>query len=331
MADKRKFPRVKRRLVIEFRLAGAPYVGFTYNLSPFGLFVRSIRIPNLGSAISAELHLPDGKRIPAAGKGRAVVPGSHGAGPPRAERVRHDADRFRRAVLPVPRGPVAAGCRYSSRARRGRRLLVVRHVVHDGRDRAQVGEDRLQVFVGRVPVPHPGHRRLDRARRSEMLPRPDRLHEHLLRPDAHPRVLVGRQVGGIGHTEGAGKRRESRPDRSDPGPRRRRRGRHLQSFGVAREHPGHVGLRTAVRPHLPGRVAVVAAHDRDQVLPPLDAAGRRRRIGLRAGVGSREQGHRRQKKDDQRGRGAKRLGTHPTSSSCGIRADSNERTARKIP
>ena len=67
---------MKRRLVIEFRLAGAPYVGFTYNLSPFGLFVRSIRIPNLGSAISAELHLPDGKRIPLRGKGRAVVPGA---------------------------------------------------------------------------------------------------------------------------------------------------------------------------------------------------------------------------------------------------------------
>jgi hypothetical protein len=68
MADKRKFPRVKRRLVIEFRLAGAAYVGFTYNLSPFGLFVRSIRIPNPGVSISAELHLPDGKRIPLSGK-----------------------------------------------------------------------------------------------------------------------------------------------------------------------------------------------------------------------------------------------------------------------
>jgi hypothetical protein len=68
MADKRKFPRVKRRLVIEFRLAGAPYYGFTYNLSPLGVFVRSIRIPNPGAAIEAELHLPDGKRIPLQGK-----------------------------------------------------------------------------------------------------------------------------------------------------------------------------------------------------------------------------------------------------------------------
>jgi hypothetical protein len=67
MADKRKYPRVKRRLVIEFRLAGAPYYGFTHNLSPMGLFVRSIRIPNPGAALLAELHLPDGKRIPLKG------------------------------------------------------------------------------------------------------------------------------------------------------------------------------------------------------------------------------------------------------------------------
>jgi hypothetical protein len=68
MADKRKFPRVKRRLVIEFRLAGGAYVGFTHNLSPVGLFIRSVRIPTLGSVIPAELHLPDGRKIPIEGK-----------------------------------------------------------------------------------------------------------------------------------------------------------------------------------------------------------------------------------------------------------------------
>ena len=54
--------------MIEFRLAGGAYYGFTYNLSPLGLFVRSIRIPNLGASLSAELHLPDGKRISLVGK-----------------------------------------------------------------------------------------------------------------------------------------------------------------------------------------------------------------------------------------------------------------------
>jgi hypothetical protein len=68
MADKRKFPRVKRRLVVEFRFAGSPYYGFTHNLSPMGLFVRSIRIPNLGAPLEAELHLPDGSRIPLQGR-----------------------------------------------------------------------------------------------------------------------------------------------------------------------------------------------------------------------------------------------------------------------
>jgi hypothetical protein len=68
MADKRKYPRVKRRLVIEFRLAGAAYYGFTYNLAPMGVFVRAIRIPTLGTTLAAELHLPDGKRIPLHGR-----------------------------------------------------------------------------------------------------------------------------------------------------------------------------------------------------------------------------------------------------------------------
>lgn len=68
MPDKRKYPRVKRRLVIEFRVADAPYFGFTHNLSPMGLFVRSIRIPNPGTNLAAELHLPDGRRIPLQGR-----------------------------------------------------------------------------------------------------------------------------------------------------------------------------------------------------------------------------------------------------------------------
>jgi hypothetical protein len=67
MPDKRKYPRVKRRLVFEFRLSGAPCVGFTHNLSPMGLFVRCIRIPNPGTAVAAELVLSDGKKIPLQG------------------------------------------------------------------------------------------------------------------------------------------------------------------------------------------------------------------------------------------------------------------------
>ena len=72
MPDKRKHPRVKRRLVIEFRLAEGAYYGFTYNLSPLGVFVRSIRIPNLGASLSAEVDVGSAPRvtgrIPLAGK-----------------------------------------------------------------------------------------------------------------------------------------------------------------------------------------------------------------------------------------------------------------------
>ena len=68
MADKRKFPRVKRRLVVEFRISGTACIGFTHNLSPMGLFVRSIRIPNPGTTVAAELVLPDGSKIPLEGK-----------------------------------------------------------------------------------------------------------------------------------------------------------------------------------------------------------------------------------------------------------------------
>ena len=68
MADKRKFPRVKRRLMVEFRISGTPCIGFTLNLSPMGLFVRSIRIPTPGTTVAAELVLSDGRKIPLEGR-----------------------------------------------------------------------------------------------------------------------------------------------------------------------------------------------------------------------------------------------------------------------
>jgi len=68
MGEKRKFSRVRRRLVLEFRLSGSHCYGFTHDLSPAGIFVRSIRIPTVGSPIEAELQLPDGKKLPIRGK-----------------------------------------------------------------------------------------------------------------------------------------------------------------------------------------------------------------------------------------------------------------------
>lgn len=68
MAERRSFARKKRRFLVEFSLQGAPCTGFTYDVSPTGIFVRSIRIPIPGTFLTANLHLSEGKRIAVRGK-----------------------------------------------------------------------------------------------------------------------------------------------------------------------------------------------------------------------------------------------------------------------
>ena len=70
MAERRGFARKKRRFLVEFQLQGAACNGFTYDVSPTGIFVRSIRLPTPGTYLTANLHLPEGKRI--AVRGRVV-------------------------------------------------------------------------------------------------------------------------------------------------------------------------------------------------------------------------------------------------------------------
>jgi hypothetical protein len=67
MPEKRRFPRKKRRLTVEFTLNKADCTGFTYDLSPSGIFVRSIRIPRLGARLKVRLFLPNSKEIPLEG------------------------------------------------------------------------------------------------------------------------------------------------------------------------------------------------------------------------------------------------------------------------
>jgi hypothetical protein len=62
-AEKRRFPRKKRRFLVEFRLENGGGQGFTYDVSPSGIFVRSVRIPNPGSQIAATIHFLDGKKV----------------------------------------------------------------------------------------------------------------------------------------------------------------------------------------------------------------------------------------------------------------------------
>lgn len=70
MAERRGFARKKRRFLVEFNLQGSNCTGFTYDVSPTGIFVRSIRIPAPGTFLTANLHLFEGKRI--AVRGRVV-------------------------------------------------------------------------------------------------------------------------------------------------------------------------------------------------------------------------------------------------------------------
>ena len=70
MAERRGFARKKRRFLVEYQLQGAACNGFTYDVSPSGIFVRSIRLPIPGTFLTANLHLSEGRRI--AVRGRVV-------------------------------------------------------------------------------------------------------------------------------------------------------------------------------------------------------------------------------------------------------------------
>lgn len=67
MAEKRSAPRKKTRLIVDFDTTYAKTTGFTHDLSRSGLFVRTIRIPEVGKVLKAVLYLPDGKHVPVEG------------------------------------------------------------------------------------------------------------------------------------------------------------------------------------------------------------------------------------------------------------------------
>ncbi len=66
--ERRTFSRKKRRFLVEFDLQGSSCTGFTYDVSPNGIFVRSIRLPKPGTFLTANLHLTTGQRIAVRGK-----------------------------------------------------------------------------------------------------------------------------------------------------------------------------------------------------------------------------------------------------------------------
>jgi len=68
VAERRAFARKKRRFLVEFNLRGAACTGFTYDVSASGIFVRSVRLPDPGTYMAADLHLPEGKRCTVRGR-----------------------------------------------------------------------------------------------------------------------------------------------------------------------------------------------------------------------------------------------------------------------
>jgi PilZ domain-containing protein len=68
MPEKRRYSRKKRRFLIEVETPGRVSTGFTYDMSPNSIFIRSIRIPMPGSSVTARLSLPDGRRVALEGR-----------------------------------------------------------------------------------------------------------------------------------------------------------------------------------------------------------------------------------------------------------------------
>jgi hypothetical protein len=68
MADKRTFPRLKKRLVVEFSHDGESHTGFTHDVSHTGFFIVSTQLPKPGTTVPATLHLPDGRKITLTGQ-----------------------------------------------------------------------------------------------------------------------------------------------------------------------------------------------------------------------------------------------------------------------
>jgi hypothetical protein len=63
MAEKRAGKRSKKRLLVDFDTTCGKTTGFTSDVSPEGLFVRTIRIPRPGEKLRAMLHLADGRVV----------------------------------------------------------------------------------------------------------------------------------------------------------------------------------------------------------------------------------------------------------------------------
>lgn len=61
MAERRRFPRIKKRILVSFQLGAHTGEGFTNDLGPTGMFVRSIFFPKPGTTLRIRLKSPAGQ------------------------------------------------------------------------------------------------------------------------------------------------------------------------------------------------------------------------------------------------------------------------------
>ena len=63
MAEKRIFPRKKKRFIVDYDLDGVNYSGFTWDISYTGLFIAAPNMPRIGLTITVRIHLPGHKKL----------------------------------------------------------------------------------------------------------------------------------------------------------------------------------------------------------------------------------------------------------------------------
>ena len=68
MPNRRFSTRRRRRYLIEWQNADSLYTGFTHDVSPTGIFVRSMYVPRLDGVLTMQLLLPGGGKLRVRGK-----------------------------------------------------------------------------------------------------------------------------------------------------------------------------------------------------------------------------------------------------------------------
>jgi hypothetical protein len=61
MAERRRFPRIKKRILVTFQVGTHTGEGFTNDLGPTGIFVRSVYFPRPGTTLRIRLKCPAGQ------------------------------------------------------------------------------------------------------------------------------------------------------------------------------------------------------------------------------------------------------------------------------